>query len=320
MTGRSRTLLRLLALRAGGFAATLAGAVAFVLLLLWLAPGDAIDVLPNGEELRPVLAEEWGLDQPLPQRYAAWVGRALQGDLGTSLTYRPGTPVTSLILGPALSSLAWAGAAITLSMLAGTALAWHTAGQRAISRTVMQVVSIAPLFLLAHLAVAGLNEAAWSAMQAGWIERPSWFALPDQASALRTTLAIALLAVGSGGLAEVHAEVEEALVRIRQSGFVDAARARGAPVWPHVVANLVPPLAGVATSRAAFYIGGLVVLEKVLLLNGVGAILWQAAQLRDHTLALGITVVLAAAVAALRLFGDAVRLVVDPRLAAEVET
>lgn len=313
-------LVRLLAGRAATFALTVAGAMGLVVALLWLAPGDAIDLLPNGEDLRPVLEQEWGLDRPLHERYARYVGRALSGDLGTSLAYRPGAPVIEVIAGPALRSLGWAFAALILSLACGVALGWRTAGRGSFSRPLVQLVSIAPLFLLAHLAIHGLNEAAWWAINEELIARPSWFALPDQPSILRTALAIALLAVGSGALADVQHEVEEALVRIRRSGFVDAARARGGRTWPHVAWNLAPPLAGIAVSRAAFFVGGLVVLEKVLLLNGVGAILWQAALLRDYTLALGITVVLAAAVAATRLLGDTIRLLVDPRLLAQADS
>jgi peptide/nickel transport system permease protein len=310
-----RRIAALLLGRAASVLATLAGATALVLALLWAAPGDPIALIPNGEELRPVLAREWDLDRPLPVRYVSWLSRAATGDLGTSLSYRTGAPVTAVIAGPAVRSLTWVAAAMALALAGGTVLGWFTAGKRAPARTLIHAISIAPLFLLAHLAIAGINAATWQLIGSGWIARPGWFALPDQDSAVRTALAIALLAVGSGALADVHAEIEDSLVRIRKSGYVDAARARGAPVWPHVLRNLVPPLAAIATSRAAFFVGGLVVLEKVLLLNGVGAILWEAALQRDYNVALGITVVLATAVVAVRLVGDATRIAVDPRLA-----
>lgn len=77
--GRASRALRWIALHFGLFVATVLGAAALVLTMLWLAPGDAIDTLPNGEALRPVLMAEWGLDQPLPVRYLRWLGRAVQG-------------------------------------------------------------------------------------------------------------------------------------------------------------------------------------------------------------------------------------------------
>src|SRR5690606_10379529 len=143
---------------------------------------------------------------------------------------------------------------------------------------------IAPVFLLAHLAVNLINEGTLGLIERGLIDRPEWFALPGQAGLFRTTLAIVLLAVGSGALAEVRAEAENALSTIRASGYVAAARARGERLLPHIALNLAVPLTTVASSRAAFFVGGLVILEKVLLLNGIGSILWQAAVLRDYPL------------------------------------
>jgi ABC-type dipeptide/oligopeptide/nickel transport system permease component len=304
----------LLAGRVGFFAAVLAAAVGFVLVLLLAAPGDAIDMQTNSEEMRPVLAAEWHLDRPIAERWAWAVFDAARGDLGTSLTYRPGKPVAEVIAGPARRSLVWLVSALVLSVAWGTLLAWFTAGRPTVTRRVTQAISIIPVFLLAHLVVNSLNELAFSAMNAGWIARPAWFALPDQPSALRTALAVVLLAVGSGALSDVHAEVEDALVRIRGSGYVDAALARGAPTWPHVAMNLVPPLATIVTHRAPFFVGGLVILEKVLLLNGMGYVLWEAALKRDYNLAVGITLFTAAFVCLARLVGDTIRLAVDPRL------
>ncbi len=306
--------MRLLALRFGVFAITLLGAVGAVFLLLWSAPGDPIDLLPNADELRPVLEVEWRLDEPLPLRFGAYVGGALQGDLGISLAYRPGMPVTEVIAGPALRSLGWLVAALLLTLAWGTTLAWWTAGRSSVERKVLQAISILPVFLLAHLAVHLINGATHWLIEAERIARPAWFALPGEASPFRSLLAVVVLAVGSGALAEVRAEVESALGDMRRSGWATAVRARGGRLAPHLLRNLIGPLTTIASNRAAFFVGGLVILEKVLLLNGVGSILWQAAVLRDYPLALGITVVLAAVVCASRLLGDTLRLAVDPRL------
>lgn len=313
-TSRWLVLARLLTGRVLFFAAVLAGAMGLALVLLLAAPGDAVDLATNSEELRPILEAEWHLDQPVITRWALTLRDALRGDLGTSLTYRPGMAVTEVIAGPALRSLGWMLSALALTLVWGTAMAWVTAGRTSVVRKVVQFVSIVPVFLLAHLAVNGINELTFAAIQAGHIARPEWFALPDQPSTLRSALAIVLLAVGSGALSEVHAEVENALTRIRSSGYVDAALARGAPTWPHVARNLVPALATILVNRAAFFVGGLVILEKVLLLNGVGFILWEAALKRDYNLAMGVTLLTAAVVTVVRLAGDSLRLLADPRL------
>jgi peptide/nickel transport system permease protein len=303
-------VLRLVAV----FLLTMAGAVLAIQLLLWASPGDPVDLVPNGEEIRVQLEAEWGLDQPLPQRYLGYLGRALQGDLGSSLTYRPGATVTELVLPAAGRSLTLLLPALVLSLAAGLGLGLITAGRSSVLRRLAQVVSVAPVFLLAFLAVHLLNELAFHGIEQGWFGRPDWFALPDTDSTLKTALAISVLALGSGALAEVHASVEDEIVRLRNAAFIDAAIARGAPVWQHVLWNLLPPLATIAYGRAAFFVGGLVIVEKVLQLNGAGSMLWQACRLRDYPVALGITVLAAGAVCGARLLGDLVRISVDPRL------
>lgn len=296
------------------FAAVLVGAAFLVQLLLWAAPGDPIDLLPNGAELRAQLEVEWGLDQPLPQRFAGFALRAAQGDLGSSLTVRPGAAVRDLVLQSASRSAAVLAPALLTSLLSAVGLAFLTRGRRPLSRGLVQLLTVAPVFLLAYLLVVGLNETAWALLQAGRIERPEWFALPDQASTLRTALAVAVLAVGSGSLGEAHAACETELVRILRSPYVTATRARGAPVLPTVLRNLLPPVLGIAGRRMPFLVGGLVVIEKVLLLNGAGALLWDACLKRDYPLAMGLALAAALAVAATQLAVDLARLGLDPRL------
>ncbi len=299
--------------RFGAFVATLLGAALLAQLLLFAAPGDAADLLAGDPELRAALVAELGLDRPPHVAWWAFVTHAVTGDLGFSLTYRPGMAVTELVLPAAGRSLILVVGALVLSLVVGAGLAYATAGRRSFSRRALQAISIAPVFLLAWVLVVGLNEVTFEMMEAGRIPRPSWFALPDQDSLLKWVLAMTVLAVGSSAVTEVHGACEDELKAIRRSGYVDAARARGARLAPHVLWNLVPPLTTIASTRAAFFVGGLVVIEKVLHLNGVGAMLWQACRLRDVPLALGITFAAAAVVCGARLLADLVRVAVDPR-------
>lgn len=291
---------------------TVIAALALLQGLLMLAPGDPIDLLPNGAELRPQLEAEWRLDRPPLERIVGAEWDALRGDLGTSLSVRPGARVADLVLRAGLGSLGVLLPALGLSMLLGGALAALPALRQA--RAPTRALAALPVFLLAWLLVTGLDAAAWAGMERGWIERPDWFALPDQPSALRWLLAVFALAVGSGALSEVQGTVAEELRRFEDEGTADGARALGLPAWPHIALNLLPPLATALASRAAFFVGGLVVIEKVLLLGGAGALLWDAALGRDYPLALGLGLGAALVVAGARLLADLLRLGLDPRL------
>ncbi len=296
------------------FFLTLAGAVLFVQLLLWAAPGDPIDLVPNGVEFRAELEAEWDLDRPLPARFAAYLGRAFQGDLGTSLTYRPGSSVSELAWPAALRSARTLVPALVLTLSVALIIAWFSGRRGGPAIRLTQAVSIAPVFLLAFLSVTFLNESTFSLIESGAIERPFWFALPDTDSWVRSLLAILVLAVGSGALSEVTAACTDELNHIRNAPFIEAAVARGARVAPHLIWNLIPAVASVFSNRAAFFVGGLVIIEKVLQLNGAGAMLWQACLMRDYPLAMGLTVMAAGAVCMARLISDVVRVAVDPRL------
>jgi peptide/nickel transport system permease protein len=307
-------LIVALARRFAAFAMSLAGATLLVQVLLWAAPGDAVDLVTGDPELRAGLIELWGLDRPLHEQWLRFVGHALQGDLGTSLTYRPGTEVSELVARAVWTSAPTVILALLLTVACGVGLAYASAGRWLLPRRLVQAVSVAPVFLLAAVSITSLNELTFALMGEGWIDKPDWFALPIGDNLLKSALAVTILAVGSSALSEVHASADEELRRIRASGFVDAARARGAALWPHVLWNLVPPMSTVIASRAAFFVGGLVVIEKVLQLNGAGAMLWQACRLRDYPLAMGLTVAAAAVVTGMRLLADVLRLGVDPRL------
>lgn len=282
-------------------------------LLLILAPGDAIDALPNADEVRPILEAEWQLDRSAPEQVLGYLWDVIRGDLRTSLVYRPGQPVLEVVWGPAWRSLWLLLTAVALSIGGGVALAAWTAGRPGISRPLVWAASLFPVFLVARVLVAAFNSGAWWLMERDLIARPGWFALPVEDHPFRWALAVSILAVASGALAEVHSESESLFQRIRGSGYVEAARARGAPTWPHILRNLLPPLTALVASRTAFFVGGLVILERMLNINGVGAILWRAALERDYPLALGITLLTAGAVALAKLLGDVARTTLDPR-------
>ena len=310
-------MTRVVVTRGAWAALTLLGAVGFSFALVVWAPGDPIDLLPNAEAVRPTLEARWHLDQSPLQRMASWWRLLLAGDLGTSLSYRPGAPVWEVIRQPVVATGLRVLAALAVAITTGSVLALRTGGQRrSRTRLLVQLASLAPLFLLAHGAVALLNEGAFALMQAGCMGRPGWFALPDQASLLRSSLAIGLLAVGSSSLHEVHAEIEHAVAHLQESPFVDAARARGEATWPLLLRHLLPTACSVAASRVGWLLGGAVVVEKLLLLPGAGAVLWNAALLRDYEVVLGLTLVAAAAVVVARLLADLARVWLDPRLRA----
>ena len=82
---------------------TLVGVSMAVFLLIRLIPGTIVDQMIGmegtySEQSMRALRAFFGLDQPIHLQYARWLGRVLQGDLGTS--WRTGLPVLQMIAEP----------------------------------------------------------------------------------------------------------------------------------------------------------------------------------------------------------------------------
>src|SRR5207302_854196 len=93
---------------------------------LHLTPGDPVDAMLGVEveqETKQGLRHELGLDRPLLAQYALWMGRALRGDLGTSIRSRQGV---SAIIGeklPITLELTLAASGVGLAIALGLGLA-----------------------------------------------------------------------------------------------------------------------------------------------------------------------------------------------------
>ncbi len=293
---------------------TLAVAVALLFALLAAAPGDPTDLVGD-DAGRASLRAEFGYDRSLAARLAGWSAGALQGDLGVSRVVRPGAPVAELLAARWSTSLATLLASTALLGVLGTGSAFAARHGGRWVRAGVHLLSSPPAFLLAFATVTALNEGTWALLSRGLVARPSWFALPDQASPVRWMLGVVVLAVGSGAWSQVHGELEDHLARTARAPWVDAALGRGEPLAGLLLRATAPVLAAVLADRAALLAGGLVVVEKVLLVPGLGATLFDAAAGRDYDVACAAALATTTWVVVIRTAADLARAAIDPRLA-----
>jgi ABC-type dipeptide/oligopeptide/nickel transport system permease component len=139
------------------------------------------------------------------------------------------------------------------------------------------------------------------------------FAVPPEGAG-QAAAAVAILALGDGMLSDVVLGLDAELARLRGRDFVQSARLRGTALWHHYVPHLALPVAQIAASRMAWLIGGVLVLEMVLGIQGIGLIGYKAADAADFPLLVAITVFVTAIVAGSALLVDVLRVLVDPRV------
>lgn len=262
-------------------AALLAAGAAF--LLVHAAPGALLTGESGAAGMEGELRGALGLDAKLWERWLAWLGAALRGDLGWS--WRNGAPVLDVVLERLPVTLALMLPAILLAGAGGVALGALAAGlppgRARVFAAAMNGVHALPVFVVAQLGVMAL--AVWLGLlpvqglgEGEWMRH---LALPVLSLAIHQMCLMALLA--RGGLAEELARP-----------YAVAARARGcsraAVRWRHALPNAAAPLVALMGARVGALVGGSVVVETAFGLPGLGRLAVTAALGRDHALVVGV--------------------------------
>jgi peptide/nickel transport system permease protein len=296
-------------------------AVLFVLVTLAMfallnqAPGDPVALYVNVQSLEPeeiqMVRHELGLDRSLPVRYAAWVARMVQGDLGTSL--RSGRPVSTELLRTGWRTLLLAGSAMALTLLFASITAYLAAmGRHPVAASALTalgyVLSGLPVFWLGYLAIyVATTRFQVLPLMMGEESPGSWafFAVP-----------VVVLGLGNGTVSEVTRHLRTHLQGVLGEDYIRTARAKGASLWRHLYKDgLVMPLSSLLANKIPYVLGGAIVVEQVFNWPGMGRLTWQAASDRDYPMLLGVTLLAAVIVRLAHILKEAVQVATNPQLA-----
>ena len=325
---RSRVLPRLLG-KLVRFV-TLMFAVSFVtFLLVCSSPIDPVQAnvgqtayATMTPERRAQLAERWDVGTPAWERYMAWLGDALHGDLGESLRFN--APVVEVVgerfaNSAALLAVSWllSGAlGFTLGVAAGV-----TRGSLfdRVVRGWCYVLAATPAFWLALVALMVF------AVYLGWF--PLGFSVPIGASAevaFATRLhhmVLPALVLSVTGIANVALHTREKTCDVMASPYVRLARARGEGTWMvamrHGLRNLVLPALTLQFAQVSEIFGGSVLVEQVFSYPGLGQAAVTAGLGGDAPLLVGIALASAALVFAGNALANVLYGVIDPRMRGE---
>ncbi|MBW3658503.1 MAG: ABC transporter permease [Actinobacteria bacterium] len=292
-------------------------------LLLHLAPGDPLVALAGqygDEAYYAAMRERFGLDQPLPQQLATYLGNVLRGDLGTS--YVRGRPALSVVLERLPATLLLASTALLVSTTVGVALgvlaARRGGGRTDVSLRVTTLTLYAmPAFWVAQLAVLVLAyRLGWFPIHGMTDARRSLSGLAAAGDVLHHLLLPAAV-LAAGELALNVRLVRTGLLEASRSDYIRTARAKGAPghrVLYHALRNALLPVVTVLGNRIGMFFTGAVLVEVVFAWPGVGRLLLTSAQSRDLPVLLAIFLIVAGAVLVVNLLVDILYTWLDPRI------
>jgi peptide/nickel transport system permease protein len=314
-------MLRLLASRLALAVPVLALVSAVAFTLLRLAPGDPAQ-LQAGPDAAPEVVQairrELALDQPLAVQYLAWVGRALQGNLGVS--YSSKQPVTQII-GERLPVTAQIGAlALLLSILVGVPLGIVSALRK--DRPLDQAARVVSLF---GISVPSFVIGMLMVLLFGWYYPGilpyegfvplSQDPLASLAHSLLPAVALALAQVGI-----ISRMTRSSMLEVIGQEYIVAARAFGVPeselVWRDALRNALVPVLTVLGLITGFLLGGAVVIENVFGIAGLGRLLVESFAQRDYPVTIGVMLFTAVVFVVVNLVVDTLYGVVNPRIRA----
>jgi peptide/nickel transport system permease protein len=292
---------------------------AITFLLVNLAPGgpSALMRMDATPEQREALTHRLGLDQPLALRFALWLGGAIHGDLGTSLTSNE--PVSLRVAQRLPNTLLLATTALVASIGLGVPMGVLAALRR----------NTLPDFLLAAISVLGLSlPAFWLgiililvlSVNLNWL--PSSGIVSSGAEADITDrlkhLLMPALVLSTTVLPYIVRFTRSALLDVLQQDYVRTASAKGLTrtrvVYVHALRNALVPVVSILGTLVPRLVGGSVLTEAVFGWPGMGRLAVEAANGRDYPLILGITVIVAAVVVIASLVVDVAYTWLDPRI------
>lgn len=294
-----------------------------IFVLLQLTPGDPIDayINPNVAMTQAeldALRAQLGLDRPLPVQYLAWLGQAVQGNLGHSLQ-RFNETVSGLIasrIGPTLLLMAAGLAiAIVIGVTTGIISAVRRNSFPDYSFSVLALLGISsPAFLTALLGLYVFSVRLKWAPSGGMLTPATDFSIPD----LLRHLALPALVLSIGHAALIMRYMRSSMLETLNQDYVRTARAKGVRefwvVVKHTLRNAMLPVVTLIGSTIGLAVGGAIFIESVFNWPGMGLLLINAVETRDYPVIMGATLVIGACVIIVNILTDLAYAVIDPRI------
>lgn len=299
---------------------TLFGVSLLVFGMVRLIPGTVVEQLLGQAAMTSpdVLASFrrfFGLDRPLSVQYVDWLTGILRGDFGVS--WLSGRSVLGLFLERIPVSAELAALAVGWSLLLGVPLGAASAIWRGGMRD--GAIRVGATFGLSLPAFwQGTVLILLFSVYLGWMPSLQWVSLLRNPAVNLATMALPALTLGTASAAMITRMSRSSMLDVLGREYIRTARAKGLPerrvTFHHALRNALIPVVTVAGVQLGYIVGGIIVVEDVFTLPGVGRLLMDAIFQRDYPVVQGVILLLAGIFMSLNLIVDLLYGVLDPRL------
>lgn len=255
-----------------------------------------------------------GLDRPLWVQYAEWLGKALRGDLGKSFQ-------NAVAVAPEV----WARLPVTLelALLAflvanliaiplGALAAWHH--QRPTDQLISLLATVfgaIPNFWLATLLIYVLT------LRLGWLPSGGYTPFLEDPWRNLQQMIMPALSLGIVSSALLLRIMRTGMLEVLSADYIRTARAKGAGsgivLRRHALKNALIPYLTVGAVEFGFLFGGVVIIEDIFLLPGIGSLVLVGIINRDYPVLLAAALVVTVVVLVVNMLVDLAAQLLDPR-------
>jgi peptide/nickel transport system permease protein len=306
------------------FVPTLLGASILIFVLLRLVPGDIAEILvyQTGSESSAIqqaqvrrLRAELGLDRPIAVQYLDWLGNALRGDFGQSYLQR--RPVGEILSERVPRSLELAALTLVLAVTWAVPLGVVSAvRQNTWIDYVVRVLSVSglslPIFFTGVLILYGLVRIF------RWLPPLEFVELWSDPLENLKQLIWPALAQAWYISAPITRLTRSQMLEVVRQDFVRTARAKGLPeravVYRHALRNSLLPVVTFIGWWGGRLLGGVVIVEIIFSVPGMGSALAQAVSQRDYPTVQAMVFVTALIFLGINLVVDLLYAWLDPRI------
>ena len=283
-----------------------------------LLPGDPAKILAGEEQDPNVIAylhAKLHLDEPLPVRYAYWIGGVLRGDLGESV--RNQQPVLDLVRQKLPVTIELAALAMLIALVIGIPAGIVSACARgSVWDTLANGFALwgisTPNFWLGILMILLFS------VQLGWLPASGYVSPFEDWRANLAAMVMPAFVLGNAIAAVLMRHTRSAMLQVLSADYVRTARAKGlrerVVVLKHALRNALTPVITLGALELGTLLSGAVLTEQVFTIPGFGKLIVDSVFNRDYAVVQGVVLVTATAYITLNLLADLAYVAANPRL------
>src|SRR5205807_9948487 len=286
--------------------------------LLRLTAGDPAAIIAGDNATSQDVAAiraRLGLDRPLAEQFAIWVGRVVRGDFGESFFFKK--QVSELILDRVEPTLALSACTLVLTVALAVplgVLAAHRHGSW-IDRTVMgfSVLGFSvPVFVIGYLLIYLF------AVYLNWLPVQGYQRIAEGVGGWAQRLILPSVTLSVIYIALIARMTRTSVLEVLSEDYIRTARAKGQSerkvLFRHALRNAAVPIVTVIGLGVALLIGGVVVTESVFTIPGLGRLTVDAVLARDYPTIQAVILLFSFVYVMINLAVDMIYTVLDPRI------